>query len=153
MKKRSAFTLVEILVSILISALVAMAGFSIFTSSVAAHKKSDKRELAGLAIKMVQEELKNYVTSDISNTLITGPNARWSLCNHLGACDTFAGWALQEGNHNITGFLNTEPFLSKLCDGNIANCSFTYTVTDINCGFGLGTNACKRVQFSLNYPN
>lgn len=153
MKNRNAFTLVEILVSILISALVAMASFSIFTSSVTAHKKSDKKELAGLAIKMVQEELKNYVTSDTSNAVISGPNVSWRLCNHLGICDNFSGWALQQGNHTITNFLNTEPFLSKLCDGNVANCSFTYTVTDINCGFGTGVNACKRVQFTLNYPN
>lgn len=150
MKKRKGFTLVEIIVSILISAMVAMSSFSIFTSTMTSQKKADKREISALAIRMVQEQLKSYVTADTAWT--PSPNASWRLCNHLGVCDTYAGWALQAGAHNITNFLNTEPFLTKLCNGNIVNCSFTYTVTDLDCGFGTGVNACKQVQFSLTYP-
>jgi prepilin-type N-terminal cleavage/methylation domain-containing protein len=151
MKKRNAFTLVEIVVSILISAMVAMATFSIFTSTMTAQKKGDKKEIAALAIRMVQEQLKGYVTSDTNWSY--RPNASWRLCNHLGVCDSYTGWALQSGvTHNITNFLNTEPFFTKLCDKNISNCSFTYTIIDQNCGFGTGLNACKQVNFNLVYP-
>ncbi|MEF3280173.1 MAG: type II secretion system GspH family protein [Elusimicrobiota bacterium] len=154
MKKRKGFTLVEVVVSILISALVAMASFSIFTSSAVSERKSDKREIAGLAIKMAQETLKNYVTSDTSLTTPLAPSGGWRLRDHQGNLDSYAGWALQSGVvHNITNFLNREPFLTKLCNGNIANCSFTYTVSNINQGFGDGeTQVGKQVVFTLTYP-
>ena len=152
--KRKGFTLVEIVIAILISAMVAMATFSIFTSTAVGHKRSTKKELASLAIRMVSEQLKAYVTSDNSNFLPQRPNNNWRLCNHLNQCDTYNGWALQSGTHNITSFLNTDPFLRELCNGNISNCSFTYTVTNFNCGFGISeTTACKQVVFNLNYPD
>ena len=152
-KKRKAFSLVEIVVSVLISATVAMASFMIFTSTATSQRKANKKELASLAIKMVQEELKLYVTSDLSAWYPYKPNSSWRLCNHTGQCDSYNGWALQAGNHNITSFLSVEPFLTGLCNGNISNCSFTYTVVDRNCGFGLGVNACKDVTFNLTYPD
>ena len=149
--------MVEVVVSVLITAIVAMATFSIFTSSMVSQKKSDKREIAGLAIKLVQENLKNYVTSDTSNSTVVGPN-NWRFCINFidigNQCDTYTGWALQSGvTHNITNILQSEPFLTKLCNRNIANCSFTYTITDSDCGFGWGTNACKQVSFNLTYPD
>jgi type II secretory pathway pseudopilin PulG len=154
MRKRKAIALVEVVIAILISAMVCMATFSIFTSATAGRKKSTKRELASLAIRMVSEQLKMYVTSDNSTFLPYRPNNSWRLCNHLGYCDTYTGWALQSGTHNITSFLNTEPFLSGLCNKNLSNCSFTYTVANFNCGFGTTeTTACKQVSFYLNYPN
>lgn len=152
-KKRRAFSLVEIVISVLISATVAMASFMIFTSTATSQRKSNRKEIASLAIKMVQEQLKLYVTSDTSASFPYKPNAQWRLCNHLGQCDSYNGWALQQGNHNITSFLAADPFLSALCKGNISNCSFTYTVTDRNCGFGTGTAACKDVVFNLTYPD
>lgn len=151
MKKRKAFSLVEIVVSVLISATVAMASFMIFTSTATSQKKANKKEIASLAIKMVQEQLKLYVTSDLNWPF--RPSSNWRLCNHQGQCDTYNGWALQAGDHNITSFLATEPFLSGLCNGNISNCSFTYRVFDRNCGFGIGQNACKDVVFTLIYPD
>ncbi len=153
MKKRKAFSLVEIVVSVLISATVAMASFMIFTSTAASQKKASKKELVSLAIKMVQEQLKVYVSADTTSWFPYRPNSQWRLCNHLGQCDSYNGWALQAGSHNITSFLNSEPFLSGICRGNISNCSFTYTVTDSNCGFGLGNAACKSVVFNLTYPD
>lgn len=152
-KKRKAFSLVEIVVSVLISATVAMASFMIFTSTATSQRKANKKELASLAIKMIQEELKLYVTSDTSAWYPYKPNAQWRLCNHTGQCDTYNGWALQSGNHNVTSFLGISPFLDGLCNGNLANCSFTYNVTDRNCGFGTGLNACKDVVFTLTYPD
>ncbi len=155
MKKRKAFTLVEIVIAVLISAMVAMASFSIFTSTMVSQKRSNKRELAAVVLRMVQESLKAYVTSDTDTIKWPYyPSANWRFCNHAGMCDTYNGWALQSGvSHNITSFLNTEPFLSQLCNGNISNCSFSYTVTDTNCGFGTGPGACKTVQFNLSYPD
>ncbi|MCX7641403.1 MAG: type II secretion system GspH family protein [Elusimicrobiales bacterium] len=152
-KKRRAFSLVEIVVSVLISATVAMASFMIFTSTATSQRKANKKEIASLAIKMVQEQLKLYVTSDISAWYPHKPNASWRLCNHTGQCDTYNGWALQAGSHNITSFLSVSPFVDMLCNGNISNCSFTYTVTDRDCGFGTGTTACKDVIFNLTYPD
>jgi type II secretory pathway pseudopilin PulG len=157
MKKRKGLTLVEVVVSVLITAMVTMATFSIFTSSMVSQKKSDKREISGLAIKMVQEALKNYVTSDTSGSLISAPQGTWQFCINFvdvgNQCDTYTGWALQAGNHNITNILQSEPFKTKLCNGSVSNCSFTYTITDSDCGFGWGLNACKQVSFTLNYPD
>ena len=154
-KKRKGFTLVEIVVAVLISAMVAMATFSIFTSSAVGHKRANKKELAALAIRMVSEQLKNYVTSDNSQFLPQRPNNSWRLCNHLNQCDTYNGWALQSGtHHDITSFLSTEPFLTELCKGNLSNCSFRYVVTNFDCGFGNSeTTACKQVSFNLSYPD
>jgi len=153
-KKRKGFTLVEIVVAVLISAMVAMATFSIFTSSAVGHKRSTKKEVAALAIRMVSEQLKDYVTSDNSTFLPQRPNNSWRLCNHLGQCDTYTGWALQSGTHDITSFLNTEPFLTELCKGNLSNCSFRYVVSNFDCGFGNSeTTACKQVSFNLSYPD
>lgn len=154
-KKRKGFTLVEIVVAVLISAMVAMATFSIFTSSAVGHKRATKKELAALAIRMVSEQLKNYVTSDNSQFLPQRPNNSWRLCNHLNQCDTYNGWALQSGtHHDITSFLSTEPFLTELCKGNLSNCSFRYVVFNFDCGFGNSeTTACKQVSFNLSYPD
>lgn len=149
-KKRKSTTLVEILVTTVIVAMVSMSAFSVFTTSFTAQKKSDKKEISSLAIKMVREKLKNYVTADLNWTY--RPDTSWRLCIN-GQCDSYTGWALQQGTHNITQIINTEPFLSKLCNGNISNCSFTYTVTDIDCGMGTGLRACKRVVFNLTYPD
>ncbi len=150
-KKRKGFSLVEIVVSVLISATVAMASFMIFTSTATSQKKASKKELASLAIKMVQEQLKVYVTSDTG--FIYRPHPQWRLCNSLGQCDNYAGWALQQGVHNVTSFLSSEPFFTGLCNRDLSRCSFTYTVSDIDCGWGLGTAACKSVTFNLSYPD
>lgn len=150
-KKRESFTLVEIVVSVLISAMVAMASFMIFTSTATSQKKANKKELASLAIKMVQEQLKVYITSDLLWS--PNPNSQWRLCNHTGQCDSYPGWALQQGNHDITSFLSVPPFIDGLCNGDITKCKFTYKVMDRDCGFGSGVNACKEVVFNLTYPD
>jgi type II secretory pathway pseudopilin PulG len=156
MKKRKGVTLVEVVVAVLITSMVTMATFSIFTSSMVSQKKSDKREISGLAIKLVKENLKNYVTSDTSNSLIWGPYSSWRFRMDfvdVGAqYDSYGGWALQSGvTHNITAILQSEPFFTRLCNKNIANCTFTYIVGDQNCGFAGGV--CKHVYFNLIYPD
>jgi type II secretory pathway pseudopilin PulG len=150
MKNRKAITLVEVLVSTVIVAMVTFSSFSVFTTSFSSQKKSDKKEVATLAMKMVREKLKNFVTADKNWSL--RPNSNWRLC--IGSrCDAYNGWALEAGTHDIIQLINTEPFITKLCDGNISNCSFSYTVSDIDCGLGTGQNACKNVVFNLKYPN
>ena len=152
-KKRKGFTLVEIVVAVLISAMVAMATFSIFTSSAVGHKRANKKELAALAIRMVSEQLKNYVTSDNSQFLPHRPHPLWKLCKSPDQCDN-NGWALQRGPHDVTFFLDTEPFLTELCEGNLSNCRFTYVVENFPCGFGdSDTTSCKEVKFNLSYPD
>ncbi|GAB4031969.1 MAG: hypothetical protein Fur0012_09940 [Elusimicrobiota bacterium] len=151
MKRRNGTTLIEVTAAILIAAMTSMAVFSVITSSTVSHVKSDKKEFSAAAVRMAQDRLKAYVTSDLTNTVISGPTANW----HING-DTNAGWALAAGNHNISSWLNNDTNFDKLCKNSagVSSCQFTYRVTDRNCGFGAATNSsCKQVVFTLIYPD
>ncbi len=154
MKKRSGTTLIEVTVAILIAAMTSISVFSVVTSSNVSHARADKRELAAAAVRMAQDRLKAYVTSDTSNAFIVGPN-NWRLPG-----DTSGNWALRGGNHDISSWLNNNSHFDRLCRNasGVASCSFTYRVTNVDCGFGNGsvpdfTYSCKTVDFTLIYPD
>ena len=161
MKNKKGTTLLEVTVALLIAAITSMAVFSISTSSTVSLIKSDKKELAAMAIKMAQERLKFYVTADTATW--TGPN-NWALQYDTS---TLNSWALANGTHSIGQWLNgndgkcnsyTNSFVN-LCRDSSGNCScvFNYTVSLGNngsgCGFGGGSFDCKKVVFDLRYPD
>lgn len=151
MKERNGTTLIEVTAAILIAAMTSMAVFSVITSSTVSHVKSDKKEFAAAATRMAQDRLKAYVTSDLTNAVITGPTANW----HING-DTNGNWALAAGNHDISSWLNADSNFDKLCKNaaGVSSCQFTYRVTDRNCGLGAAaTSACKQVVFTLTYPD
>jgi prepilin-type N-terminal cleavage/methylation domain-containing protein len=80
---RRGFTLIEIMVSMILTAIVVSAVFSIALSTRRAGTKADRRQLATHAEKSVAAALRAFVTGDSTATVIQGPNAansnRWSI--------------------------------------------------------------------------
>jgi len=151
MKFKKGTTLIEVTAALLIAAMTTVAIFSVVLSTSVSNKKADRKEVAAMAIKMAQERLKAYVTSDISNSFLInrpGDMGGWHLPG-----DSNTGWALAQGNHNITSWLSN-PNFAELQGG-----SFTYNVVNRNClGFPLrwqinDFNTCKTVTFTLNFPD
>lgn len=156
MRSRKGTTLIEVTTAILIAAMTSMAVFSVVTSSNVSHARADKKELAAAAIRMAQDRLKSYVTSDISNSFIVGPN-NWRLPGDMNG-----NWALSAvgGSHDISSWLNNNSHFDRLCrnSSGVSVCSLTYRVTNSDCGYGNGsaphfTYACKTVDFTLTYPD
>ncbi|HAF94753.1 MAG: hypothetical protein A2021_00495 [Elusimicrobia bacterium GWF2_52_66] len=147
--KKQGQTLVEVLVATVIAATTAMAVFSVLLSSFASQKKADKREAAGFMLKQAQETLKSYVSA-VPGEADYSPNA-----GGVWSAEPGSNWALLGSpagiTHNITALLQNTPLNDN--DPSLPAPSFTYTVTDINCGFGTGSTACKRVQFTLIYQD
>ena len=144
--KRPGQTLVEVAVATIVAAMTTTAVFSVILSGFASQAKGDKRGAAAVALKRAQETLKSYVSATPTNGAFepTGPGGVgvWAL-------DNTGGWALKDGLHTITPMLDG----TALQGG-----SLTYTVSSVDCGFGLGTapnneKACKTIAFTLIYPD
>lgn len=143
--KKKGQTLVEVAVATIIAATTAMAVFSVILSSFASQQKADKREAAGFILKQAQETLKSYVSA-VPGDVNYSPNAGGHWPD-----DSFGGWALAQGNHNITSLLSNTCLADTPLPAPVP--SFTYTVADTDCGFGTGATACKTVQFTLVYQD
>lgn len=77
MKGRGGFTLIEVVVSVLLTAVMVSAVFTVALSVKTGGGKADRKLLAGQAERALSATLKGYVTSDntATNTVIAGPNA------------------------------------------------------------------------------
>ncbi len=139
--KRPGQTLIEVVIATLIGAMTTIAVFSVILSSFVSQKKADKKEIAAMVLKQAQQTLQTFVSADPNTQILPGvylapnPGGRW----------LDAGWALAAGSHNISSLMPAD-----LC---ATTCSFVYVVTDRNCGFGIGTNACKAVKFDMTYAD
>lgn len=98
MKSRPGYTLVEVVIAILLTAVMVSAVFSIALTSKEASPKLDRKMAATQAANAVAQKMRNYITSDVSNTLIAGPS---------GGLPGAASWqigglyALTAGVHNL----------------------------------------------------
>ena len=129
--------MIEVVIATMIAALTTVAVFSVTLTSVVSQKKADRKENAAMVLRQAQQTLKTYVTVDPSDVLHS-PNA--------GGTWLDGTWALSGGVHDITSLMPPD-----LCA--TGACSFTYTVTNIDCGFGTGKNSCKSVKFDMTYPD
>jgi type II secretory pathway pseudopilin PulG len=118
MKVRSGQTLVEVVVSMLLSCVMITAVFTVALSNKSSGLQADNRAQAATVSQSLLKVLANYVTADpgIQLNIIPGPNcspamncsanqASWSLNGDSQA----PGWALNQGRHNVTGFPGMPP--------------------------------------------
>ncbi len=134
-----------------ITAITTTAVFSVMLSSFVSDTKADKRDAAAMALRRAQETLKSYVSAqpgDANYVPVSGAGTG------VWAADSTAGWALRDGNHNISSLVQSAPL--TITGGTPA--SLNYNVTSYDCGFGLGTapnneRACKVVVFTLIYAD
>ena len=141
MAKRKGQTLIEAVVATMIAAVTATAIFSVVLSSQVGGVKSDKRETAAMVVKAAREQLKIYVSA------VPGETAFSPSVGGLWPKDASGVWALQSGKHNIISLLSGTQL-------DVPGATFSYTVTNQDCGFGLSEfTSCKQVKFDLSYPN
>lgn len=155
-RKRPGQTLIEITIATLVAAITTTAVFSVVLSSYVSDARADKRDAAAMALKRAQDTLKSYVSAVPGETAFTpgSPAGHW-------AAEGGTVWALAAGTHDVSSLLNCvsgypAPALNPtcaVCSWGSSVCRLGYVVTDINCGFGTGANACKSVAFSLNYTD
>ena len=162
--KRPGQTLIEVTMATMVAAITTTAVFSVVLSSFVSTAKADKRDAAAMALKLAQDTLKSYVSvAPTSASMILGavpavPGGPGSSPGRWTA-DNSGLWALASGTHDISSLLNNgrNPVLNPngdTCSGGSSVCSFRYTVTDSDCGFGaLTERSCKTVAFSLRYAD
>ncbi len=155
-RRRSGQTLIEVTMATMIAAITTTAVFSVVLSSYVSDSKADKRDAASMVLKRAQDTLKSYVSALPGDANYVPVSA--GGCVGCWSADSSGGWALAAGTHDISSLMNggNNPVLNPTgaaCSGGSSICGLKYTVTDNNCGFGTGANACKRVAFSLVYTD
>lgn len=113
-------TLIEVVISILIVAVVTMSVFSVALVGRQSKGRATRRAAAAFAQRRLLEELKNYITADIE--AVPGPGAfpnGWGLPGDHCGC-----WALTAGTHR----LDADVWLPQLA-GRPYNGVISYLVT------------------------
>lgn len=155
-RKRSGQTLIEVTMATMIAAITTTAVFSVVLSSYVSDAKADKRDAASMLLKRAQDTLKSYVSAVPGEANYVPVSA--SGCVGCWSADSYGGWALAAGNHDISSLMNggNNPVLNPTgaaCSAGSSVCGIWYTVTDSDCGGGTGAGACKRVAFRLVYTD
>lgn len=101
-RRRAGAVLAELLVAGIILLMTAAAVAGMLVSVAAASKTAHARYEVSLAAKKLRENLKSYVTEDISVTENAPGNPPWHLPEDA-ACSSC--WALAEGRHEATALL------------------------------------------------
>ena len=129
-RRRGGFTLVEVTVAILVSALMVTAFFSVAVSSRMQAGRVDRRAAATQQGRRLLEQLRNYVGD--SGLTASLPNS-----GVLPNDSTSGGpWALANGSHTVTGLLSSDPAFTG------TSATMTYFVFD-------GTAGCPVVASSI----
>lgn len=74
MGRRDGYTLVEVIMSILLTSVLVSAVFSVALSAKSGGGKADRKLLGAQAVAAMTDALKGYVTGDSNNTMVNGPN-------------------------------------------------------------------------------
>jgi type II secretory pathway pseudopilin PulG len=74
-RREAGYTMIEVVVSILLTATLVSAVFSVALSTTQSTGKTDRKMLAAQAQRALTSALKGYVTADRNSGLIFGPNA------------------------------------------------------------------------------
>ncbi|MBI5629461.1 MAG: type II secretion system protein [Elusimicrobia bacterium] len=111
---RSGYTLVEVVVAMLISAIMVAAIMSVALSAKKGEVKNDRKIVANQATRELAAKLNAYITADPASTIIAGPGSgsnKWSMTSGsiVDTCPDASTncYALTTGSHTLTGFLPT----------------------------------------------
>ncbi|MBI4377043.1 MAG: type II secretion system protein [Elusimicrobia bacterium] len=111
--KVGGFTLIEVVVSIMLSAIIVSAMMAMAMTVRGSGGKGERRLIGGQASKALSDILKNYVTADPTAADPSGPNAdnsgnRWSINGLYGTVVDDRGdvYALEPGTHTLSGFMS-----------------------------------------------
>jgi type II secretory pathway pseudopilin PulG len=74
MGKRDGYTLVEVIISILLTSVLVSAVFSVALTAKSGGGKADRKLLGAQSVAAMTDALKGYVTGDSNNTMVNGPN-------------------------------------------------------------------------------
>lgn len=153
--KSAGFTLVEVIVSVMITAIAVTAIFSVIASNMVSERKIDTSEEVAMILSTAQEKLKPYVLAN-TNTSESSPvpdyvalpkTMRYGICGDTAP--------LAKGTHDITCLL---PAAATALSGKGSGSTIyqngtnklTYDVSYVtNCGGSSST--CFKVTFSLYY--
>ena len=143
MRGERGYTLVEIVVAVMLTAIMVASMMSLVLSSKRGSVKSDHRMIANEACRQLAAMLKGYVTADSAQSTIAGPAsttagaASWKLPGDSSA------YALTCGAHVVNNA--TSGILPLWFAAAPYNAAISYTVS--NCGAGLP----PRVDVTVNW--
>ncbi len=159
MKRRNGYTLVEVLISMMLTAVMVGAVFSVAITGQQSGNKVDRHVIANQYSRHLSEALAAYVVdansyTTANNALIAGPasttpgTASWAINGTLGedgrsVVDSMgAVWALTPGNHILTGYL------PLWFEGAPYNATISYLVTAKAVG---GVGVANQAQVHINW--
>ena len=116
---RKAFTLIEVIIAGLLLSMMAIVCGGIILSTCGTFNLDKNKYLAAQEASSLNEELKNYVTGDLSVTLNAPGKPAWHLVDDTSCKDC---WALAVGTHDVSGRLQDSMRQDY-------NASMSYTVT------------------------
>jgi prepilin-type N-terminal cleavage/methylation domain-containing protein len=100
MKASKGFTLIEVIVSVLITAVMVSSVFSVSLTSKRSNVRADRRLIAAQAARSLTSTLQSYVSADTAQVIIPGPSggsAPWELPSDTNA----SNYALSGGSHTL----------------------------------------------------
>ena len=152
-KKRPGQSLIEVVLSIVITAMTTVAVFSVVLSTSVSQKKTDKKEAAAMVLKQAHQTLQLFVSAVPSE-----PD--YSFNSGLWPADARGEWALTAGEHDISALLAVPP---NPVGYPLTGGTLTYFVTNYDClkiesppgvtVTNTNSTTCKKVVFTLTYPD
>ena len=123
------FTLVEVMVAIMVSAMMVTAFFSIALTSRIQTIRVDHKLAANQLAQQVLQNLKNYVADPNAGPTATGLPASGKLTG-----DANGGWALVPGLHDVTDIMKSDPtfYDATAAAWLVNNPAMSYCVADNN---------------------
>ena len=115
---RSGYTLIEVVIAILLTAVIVTSVFSVSLTSKTSDVKAERKLKGAVGTRQVSSLLRNYVTGDLGVALGPGDAGGWSMTvpskgieDHAWNGTTCGGarndYALTAGDHCLTGVLGT----------------------------------------------
>ena len=166
---KDGYSMIEVIVSMLLTAIMVSAVFSIAISNQQGNNRVDRRTIAAQAQRHLTELLAQYVTADPAAAQIAGPStnvpgaASWRLngwplgengqviTDSCGAC-----YALAPGVHTLTGYLPAwfagPPYNATISYTIPANGAGAFDSSNVSYNMAtLGTGNVPKVNVTVNW--
>jgi len=108
MKATKGFTLIEVVVSVLITAVLVSSVFSVSLTSKRSNVRADRRLIAAQATRSLTSTLQSFVTADYTSgqvvgagAVVLGPSAGVNGTWALNSDTNGSGYALSDGSHTL----------------------------------------------------